>query len=143
MGAFIVEIHHFSIYLCVWNMIEWVRVSGRAAQSAVKDVGINSKITFLHVDSSIDSVFLDFYIYKCPGGRAAYLPAAERRVRGTLRGWEVLACSWRHRKRPPARLSPCREPRRSAAPTVTHRNCDQRQTRKTEKENLVSLNFKF
>lgn len=73
---------------------------------------------------------------KCPGGQAAYLPAAERKVQGTLRGREVSACSWRHRKLPPERLSPGREPHRSAAPTVTHRNCDQRRTQKTHKENV-------
>ena len=56
----------------------------------------------------------------------AYLPAAERKVQGTLRGWGVLACSLQHRKPLPEHLSPGREPRRSVAPTVTHQNCDER-----------------
>lgn len=63
---------------------------------------------------------------KCLDGRAAHLPAAERKARGTSRGWGALACSWRRRTPPPGRQSPGRGPRRSAAPRVTPRNCGQR-----------------
>lgn len=72
------------------------------------------------------------WIELCPGGRAAYLPAAERKVQGTLREWGVSACSWQHRKLPPERQSPGRGPRQSAAPTVTPRNCDERRREKTD-----------
>lgn len=83
---------------------------------------------FLHNNRRID-----LSDSKCPDGQAAYLPAAERKVQGTLREWGVLACSWQHRKLPPERQSPGRGPRQSAAPTATPRNCNKRCRQKTYK----------
>lgn len=65
---------------------------------------------------------------------SSYLPAAERRVQGTLREWGVLACSWQRRKPPPGRQSPGRGPRRSAAPTAAPRNCEERHRGKEKAE---------
>lgn len=122
---------HIKLKLNEWD--EWHKQQEALSRTITKlftlwDIWDNWKI-------SVDLVFLDLIINKCPGGRAAYLPAAEQKAQGTLRGQEVSACSWRHRKLPPERLSPGREPRRSAAPTVRRRNCDQRAEQREDTRN--------